>query len=232
VREQARALLGADLARIEKFTTSFKDGLDLRETLRHWHHTPRLGQAGGGAALARHNHRPARMDIYVKEIPPARGNVEAVIFLFDTPADPAAYSWQATWYAEHAEESTLCFYASPFQEHLVGPGVAQSRYGGALFLFPPRPIPNIWEDPRLHFTRTLEERLIAGGAIHSLEPHIVLVSPVPPLARWRRIARQFQRRLITIPLHRFSSQTLDRLRRFHVLNGHEIRSYAARFIQE
>jgi hypothetical protein len=60
----------------------------------------------------------------------------------------------------------------------------------------------------------------------------VLVTPVPPLSRWRRLAREFQRRLVPIPLTRFSGQTVDRLRRFHVLNGHEIRSYAARFIHE
>ena len=29
--------LGTDLARSEKFTTSLKDGLDIRETLRNWH---------------------------------------------------------------------------------------------------------------------------------------------------------------------------------------------------
>lgn len=172
------------------------------------------------------------MDIYVKEIPPARGNVEVVIFLFETPADPDVYSWQATWYAEHAEESTLCFYASPYREEMVGPGIGQSRYGGAFFLFPSRHIPDIWRDPRLAFARTLEERLIAAGALHSQEPHIVLVSPVPPPARWRSIVRQFNRRLVTIPLTRFSGQTVDRLRRFHVLNGHEIRSYAARFIRQ
>jgi len=175
---------------------------------------------------------PPRMDIYVKEIPPARGNVEVVIFLFETPADPDRYPWQATWYAEHAEESTLCFYASSFREQMVGPGIGQSSYGGALFLFPPRPIPNIWQDGRLDFARTLEERLIAGGALHSQYPHIVLVSPIQPPARWRRIARTFERRLIPIPLSRFSWQTVDRLRRFHVLNGHEIRSYAAKFIRE
>jgi hypothetical protein len=172
------------------------------------------------------------MDIYVKDIPPARGWVEVVLFLFETPADPARYSWQATWYAEHQEESTLCFYASPFQERMVGPGIAQSCYGGALFLFPSRPIPDIWQDPRLNAARTLEERLIAAGALHSQEPHIVLVTPVPPLARWRRIARSFNRRLVPIPLSRFSGQTVDRLRRFHVLNGHEIRSYATKFIRE
>ena len=228
VREQAQAILGADLARVEKFTTSIKDGVDLRESLRHWHTGDRHTGPRGPDQPA----RTGRMDIYVKEIPPARGNVEAVVFLFDTPADPGLYSWQATWYAEHAEESTLCFYATPFREQMVGPGIGQSSYGGAFFLFPPRPIPNIWEDSRLNFARTLEERLIAGAALHSQEPHVVVVSPIPPRASWRRIAREFQRNLVPIPLSRFSGQTVDRLRRFHVLNGHEIRSYAARFIRE
>ncbi|MGQ0810731.1 MAG: hypothetical protein ACT4OO_05840 [Nitrospiraceae bacterium] len=227
VREQAQALLGADLVRVDKFTTSIKDGIDIRESLRHWY-TRRRGDDGTVPAAGPQR----RMEIYVREIPPARGKVEAVIFLFETPSDPAQYSWQATWHAEHAEESTLCFYATPFQNDMVGPGIGQARYGGALFLFPPRPIPDIWNDPALGFARTLEERLIAAASLHSRAPHIALVSPIHPRARWRLIARQFQRRLVTIPLSRFSAQTVDRLRRFHVLNGHEIRSYAAKFIRD
>lgn len=210
VREQAKALIGADLARIEKFTTSVKDGIDLRETLRHWH----------------------KKEIYVKEIPPARGSIEVVVFLFETPADPGKYSWQATWFAEHAEESTLCFYATPFKDSLIGPGIGQSVYGGAMFLFPPRPIPDVWTDPRLAFLETLEERLLAGALLHSQERHVALVSPIRPPARWRLLARRFRKQFIPIPLSRFSSQTVDRLRRFHVLNGHEVRSYATRFIQD
>lgn len=227
VRAQASALIGADLARTEKFTTSMKDGLDLRESLRRWLGGKRPAGSSAGSALR----ALPRMDLYVRELPPARGNVEVVVFLFDTPADPLTYSWQTTWFAEHQEESTLCFYATPFADDMVGPGIAQSRYGGALFLFPPRPIPDIWSDPRLSFATTLEERLIAAAAAHSREPHIALVTPVPPRASWRRIAKKFGRTLVTIPLARFSSQALDRLRRFHVLNGHEIRSYAARFIR-
>ncbi len=219
VREQAKAIIGSDLAKVEKFTTSMKDGIDLRESLRHWYKR----QKPGGAK---------KLEIYVREIPPARGNVDTVIFLFDTPADPEDYSWQATWYAEHAEESTLCFYATPFLNNMVGPGIGQSRYGGALFMFPPRPIPDIWTDEGLGFAKTLEERLIAAGAVHSREAHIALVTPVPPRAQWRRIARHFDRRLVPIPLSRFSGQLIDRLRRFHVLNGHEIRSFAAQFIRE
>lgn len=219
VREQTKAIIGADLAKSEKFTTSMKDGLDIRESLRHWHQRRPSGQ-------------PKRLELYVKEIPPARGNVDTVIFLFDTPADPDEYNWQATWYAEHAQESTLCFYATPFLENMVAPGIGQSRYGGALFIFPPRAIPDIWTDEALGFAKTLEERLIAAGAVHSRETHLALVTPVAPKARWRQIAKQFGRRLVPIPLSRFSGQMIDRLRRFHVLNGQEIRSFAAQFIRE
>ncbi len=35
--DRARSIMGADLVRSEKFSTSFKDGIDIRETLRHWY---------------------------------------------------------------------------------------------------------------------------------------------------------------------------------------------------
>ncbi len=210
VREQAKALLGEDLARTEKFTASIKDGIDIRETLRNWH----------------------TGDLYVKEIPPARGNLEVVVFLFDSPADTGKYAWRTMWYAEHDEESTLCMYATPFENNLVGPGIAESQYGGAFFVFPPRYIEDVWRDSRFHYTQTLEERLIAGACFHSKERYIALVSPSPPKTRWRQIARLYKKHLIYIPIGRFSGETIARIRRFHVLNGKDIRSYAAQFIRE
>jgi len=38
--------------------------------------------------------------------------------------------------------------------------------------------------------------------------------------------------LIYLPLGRFSGETIARIRKFHVLNGRQVRSYAARFIRE
>jgi hypothetical protein len=210
VSEQAKALIGADLARSEKFTTSVMDGLDIRETLRNWH----------------------TGDIYVKIMPPTRGSIEVVVFLFDVPADPRRYPFRTTWYAEHAEESTLAYFATDPMKELIGPGIAQAEYGGASFLFPPRPIPNIWTDPRLNFVDTLEERLLAGALLHSREKHVALVSAKPPPASWRRLAQRFGRKLVHLPLKRFSGQLLERLRRFHLLNGKEVRSYAADFIRD
>ena len=209
VREQARILLGDDLAKVEKFQSSLKDGLDLRETLRNWH----------------------TGDVYVRELPATRGSVEVVVFLFDVPANPHRYTWQSTWYAEHGEESTLSFFATPFLDNMVGPGIGQALYGGCSFIFPPRSIPDIWTDDRLRFTHTLEERLLGGALLHSQERRVVLVAPTPPSVRWRRMARKMGRQIVYIPLGRFSSAMVDRLRRFHVLNSKEVRSYAARYIR-
>lgn len=209
VRDQARALLGFDLPRVEKFTASLMDGLDLRETLRNWH----------------------TGDLYVKQMPPTRGGVEVVVFLFEVPADPDRYRWRSTWYAEHEEESTLCFFATPHTDQLVGPGIGQAVYGGCFFVFPPRPIPDVWTDPRLDGHDRLEERLLAGACLHSRERRVVLVAPQAPSPRWRRLARQLGRQLVYLPLRRFGTDTVARLRRFHVLNGRQVRAYAARYIR-
>jgi hypothetical protein len=209
VREQAKNLISADLAKVEKFSSSIKDGIDMRETLRNWHQ--------GG--------------IYVRELPPARGSIDTVVFLFDVPADPERYTWRTTWFAEHQEESTLVFFATDYMKGMIGPGIAQARYGGAFFLFPPRPVPDIWQDPRLDDATTLEERLLAGAFMHSRERHVAVVSPTPLKAAWRQLARRYGKKPIHLPLGRFSTATVDRLRSFHVLNGREVRSYASRFIR-
>ena len=210
VQDAALSIMGADFAKTEKFTTSLKDGLDIRETLRNWH----------------------TGDLYVKEFPPVRGNIDCVVMLFDSPADPREYPWRVTWQAEHDAESTLIFYATNYSDQFVGPGIALARYGGGTFLFPPRHVGEIWMDSQFDFADTLEERLLAAAFHYSLEKHVALLSYAPPGAGWRRLARQYGKKLVHVPLNRFSQQMVDQLRMFHVLNGHEIRSFAAHFIRK
>jgi hypothetical protein len=209
VKDTALALLGNDLARTEKFSASLKDGLDLRETLRNWH----------------------TGELYVKVFPPVRGDLDCVVMLFDSPADPRDYPWRITWHAESHDESTLSFFATDFMKETVGPGIALSTYGGAMFLFPPRPVRDIWRDRRFDFTDTLEERLIAAGCFYSREKHVALLSAAPPGPGIRRLAKKYRRKLVHIPLSRFSQGTIQQLRMFHVLNGRQIRSFAAHFIR-
>ena len=72
VFERARSIMGNDLAKTEKFTTSVKDGIDIRDTLRHWY----------------------EKQIYVKVVPPSRGTLDACVMLFDSPSDPRDYPWR------------------------------------------------------------------------------------------------------------------------------------------
>lgn len=210
VKDAALQIMGAELVQTEKFSTSLKDGLDIRETLRNWH----------------------TGDLYVRVYPPQlQGSLDCVLMFFDSPADPRDYPWRITWMAEHDDESTLSLFASSFQEELVGPGIGLAKYGGAMFLFPPRDIPDVWHDFRLDFTDTLEERLLAGACLHSHERHIAVLSDLPPGAGWRRLAKRYGKKLVHVPMSRFSQETIQRLRMVHVLNGHEVRSFASHFIR-
>jgi hypothetical protein len=210
VVDRAKAIIGFDLARSEKFSTSIKDGIDIRETLRHWYDG----------------------EIYVKVMPPSVGTVDCCVMLFDVPADPHDYPWRTTWFAEHEEESTLAFFATDYREELVGPGIAMATYGGAMFLFPPVAIADIWQDPRLYFAEQLEERLIAAACLHARERQVALLCERSPNAKWRSIAKRFQKQLIHVPMNHFNDALLQQLRMVHVLNGQQVRSYAERFIRK
>ncbi len=209
VFDRAKAIMGADLVRTEKFTTSIMDGIDIRDTLRHWYDG----------------------EIYVKILPPSRGKLDCAVMLFDSPADPRDYPWRTTWFAEHEHESTLAFFATDFQKEMVGPGIGQAVYGGAMFLFPPILIPDVWNDPRVDFCETLEERLLAAACLHSNCPEIALLSPLPPGPGWRRLAKRFKKTWVHVPLGQFGESTVQQLRMVHVLNGREVRSFAAHFIR-
>jgi hypothetical protein len=209
VRSKAKRLLMEEFAHHEKFTTSVKDGIDIRETLRNWH----------------------TGSIYIKEIPPARGRLDTVVMIFDESHDDR-YPNRCTWYAEHAEESTLAFYATdPFAD-LIGPGIARCRYGGLSLLFPPRPVPDIFTLTEGMPLLTLSERLTYGALLFSAERVVAFVAAHKPSPSLRTMAARLKKRLLWVPLASFSNETIRNLRRFHILNGKEVRSWAARFIGE
>jgi hypothetical protein len=74
--------------------------------------------------------------------------------------------------------------------------------------------------------------LLAAAFLHSSERHVAVVSPRAPMASWRRLARRYDRKIVYLPLKRFGGQVIERLRRFHILNGKTVRSYAAEFIRD
>ncbi|MDB5106884.1 MAG: hypothetical protein JWP91_4573 [Fibrobacteres bacterium] len=210
VRRRSQDLDLQGFARTEKLTSSLKDGIDIRETLRNW-------TTGG---------------IYVKEIPPAKGRVDTVVIIFDEDNDER-YPSRTTWYAEHDEESTLTFYATDPLAKLIGPGIAESEYGGLSLLFPPRPVRNVFDlAPEEFGFRSLAEQLLYGGLANSNERSVAYVSQRKPGLRMKRMAAGFKKRLVWVPTASFSAETLRHLRKFHILNGKHVRAWAARFIPE
>jgi hypothetical protein len=210
VRRRSQDMALQAFARTEKLTTSLKDGIDVRETLRNF-------TTGG---------------VYVKEVPPVRGRVDTVVIIFDGDHDDR-YPQRTTWYAEHDEESTLTFYATDPLAKMIGPGIAESEYGGLSLLFPPRPVANVFESPTDDFGfQNLAEQLVYGALLNSKERFVAYVAQRKPGMRMRRMASQFGKRLLWVPLGSFSAETLRRLRKFHVLNGKHVRAWASRFIPE
>jgi len=101
-----------------------------------------------------------------------------------------------------------------------------------MMIYPPRPIPDIWKDPRINIAQTLEEKILEAAFFHSQEKYVTVVAPCQPKLNWRKISRNYKKNIIHLPLKRFSNQTIEKIRRFHVLNGKQVRSFAKNFIQD
>lgn len=206
---RALALAGLERVKVEEFTASMKDGLALRETLRDL----------------------PRGRIFVKEEPRVPGRVGAVVMIFEEDDFAERFPWRLTWQAEHDNESTLAFYATDFRHDLVGPGVARAIYGGCMLLFPPQPMPDIWDDLRFERARTPAERLLLAALWYSTDRFVAHLADKPPAPELQDAAARLGKHIIHLPLSTMSRATIEKLRRFHVLNGHRVRSWAARFIR-
>ncbi len=211
VRGKALKILTDQQSQTEEFSTSFKDGIDIRETLRNWH----TGK------------------IHVKETPRFHGGIDTVIIVFDRDHDEN-YPVMTTWYAEHANESTLTFYGSDPFSNTIGPGVAECTYGGLSLIFPPRPIPDIT-------VFTLEKKLdslpyyvqLTLYSLHySREEVVAYVADSEPTQFLKKKANEANKRLLWIPMSSFSGETARKIRKFHMLDGQQVRSWASRFIGE
>jgi hypothetical protein len=207
LRQRAVTLLGEERARVEPFATSLLDGIDLRETVRRWHE----GR------------------IYVRETEKLTGEAGAVVVVFDEDPDNR-YSWLTTWLGENSNESDMAFYSTPPFENLVGPGIGRAEYGGFLMTTPPGRMADVWTDPDYDQAETKPERLLLAAIDYSLERRVVYVAARPPRARMRQIAAMLNRQILFIPLGALSPEKLRKIRVLHVLDSHQRRRIASRYI--
>lgn len=214
LKKKGAELLREEAAKSVVFQSSLEDGIDTRETIRHWH----------------------EKKIYVKIKGKPQGDVGSTVVIFDedrTNLDETKitekYPWALTWLGEHSQESDMAFYATPPQ-NIVGPGICRCEYGGFMMSYPPRRMANIWSDPDYEHCETKAEKLLMAAIDYAVKPLIVYVAAKPPRSIIKSFAKRFGKKIVYLPIGQFSPLTINKLRVFHVLDGHDKRAIADDYI--
>ena len=207
LKKKAKAMLSEERARVEPFTTSILDGIDIRETIRNWH----------------------ERKIYVRQLDRIAGEFGAVVVIFDEDRQDR-YTYLTTWLGEHQNESDMAFYSSDPFENVVGPGIGRGEYGGFVMVLPPRRMMDVWTDPDYDFAETKPERLLLAALDYSVERHIVYVAAKPPRSIFRSISERLGRKIVFIPIGQLSPTKFKKLRVVHVLDSYERRKIAKDYI--
>ena len=208
LKKKGKSILSEERARVEPFTTSILDGIDMRETIRRWHEGT----------------------IYVRQFQKIQGEVGSVIVIFDE--DRAGhYSYMTTWLGENQNESDMAFYATfPFDQ-LVGPGIGRAEYGGFLMSLPPRRMYDVWQDNDYEFAEIKPERLLLAGLDYSTSRYVVYAAAKPPRSIFKTTASRMGRTIIYIPLGQLSPVSLKKIRHVHVLDGYDKRDIAKDYLR-
>ena len=207
LKNKGKSVLSEERSHSEPFTTSLLDGIDLRETLRHWH----------------------EKKIFVRSQQRVSGEVGAIVIIFDEDRDNR-YSYCLTWLGEHQNESDMAFYATDPFTNIVGPGIGRSEYGGLLLTLPSGRMFDVWQDTDYVFAESKPERLLLAALDYSLEKFVVYVAPSPPRSISRGIAGRLGQKIIYIPIGQLSPVALKKVRVMHVLDGHDKRATAKDYV--
>jgi hypothetical protein len=207
LKQKAKSVLSEERERVEPFTTSILDGIDIRETIRNWH----------------------KQQIYVRKVDKLADDVGAVIVIFDEDRQDR-YGYLTTWLGEHQNESDMAFYSTQPFEHVVGPGIGRAEYGGFLMVLPPRRMLDVWTDHDYDFAESKPERLLLAGMDYSVHRHVVYVAAKPPRSIFRSIASHLNRKIIYVPIGQLSPTKLKKVRVVHVLDSYDRRNIAKDYL--
>jgi hypothetical protein len=207
LKKKGKNLLSEDRVRVEPFTTSILDGIDMRETIRKWY-----------------EHR-----IYVRQFQKMHGEVGSIVVIFDEDRDDR-YPFTTTWTGESQNESDMAFYSTfPF-DNLVGPGIGRAEYGGFLMSLPPHRMYDVWRDSDYEYAESKSERLLLAALDYSIHRYVVYVSARPPRSIFKTIASRVGRTVVYIPIGQLSPVSLKKIRVVHVLDGHAKRAIAKDYL--
>lgn len=207
LKRYAKAVISEERSRVEPFTTSALDGIDIRETIRNWHEGK----------------------LYVRELGKFSGDVGALVIIFDEdPKD--RYRYMTTWLGEHQNESDMAFYSTHPFDHIVGPGIGRAEYGGLLMTLPPRRLYDVWSDNDYDAAESKPERLLMAALDYSIERHVLYIAAKPPRSMFRQLAARVNRKIVYIPIGQLSPAKLKKIRVVHVLDSYNRRDEAKQYI--
>ena len=207
LKHKGKSILSEERVRVEPFSTSILDGIDMRETIRKWYE----GR------------------IYVRQYQKVHGEVGSIVVIFDDDRDNR-YPCTTTWLGENQNESDMAFYSTfPF-DNLVGPGIGRAEYGGFLMSLPPRRMYDVWHDVDYEFAESKAERLLLAALDYSIHHYVVYVAAKPPRTIFKTIASRVDRTVIYIPIGQLSPVSLKKIRVVHVLDGYDKREIAKDYL--
>ena len=207
LKHKGKSILSEEQVRVEPFTTSILDGIDMRETIRKWYE----GR------------------IYVRQFQKIQGEVGSIVVIFDEDRDNR-YPYTTTWLGENQNESDMAFYSTYPFDNLVGPGIGRAEYGGFLMSLPPRRMYDVWQDVDYEFAESKSERLLLAALDYSVHHYVVYVAAKPPRSIFKTIASRVDRTIIYIPIGQLSPVSLKRIRVVHVLDGYDKRDIAKDYL--
>lgn len=96
--------------------------------------------------------------------------------------------------------------------------------------YPPRRLFDVWHDPDYQVCRNKAEVLLMSAIDYAVKPLIVYVASSAPRSIYKSYARRYGKKLVYLPVGQLSPITLNKLRVFHVLDGHDKRAIADEYI--
>ena len=238
IKKRGLQLLLEEQQRIIPFSTSVEEGIDMKETIRHWY----------------------ERKLYVRKQGRPKGQIGSVVVIFDPDISTQSteddmelgahqesrehrehrehkesrmqerYPWRMTWIGEHAQESDMAFYATSLGERIIGPGISRCEYGGFMLSYPPRRLHDVWQDEDYWVCKSKAEVLLMSAVDYSLQPVVLYIAQAPPPSRIKTFATRYGKKIFYIPLSQLSPPLMQKIRVFHVLDGHEKRGVAGEYI--
>jgi hypothetical protein len=214
LKKKGTQILTEEGARTLPFSTSLEEGIDTKETIRHC--------------------SEKKLYVKVKGKPP--GGVGSLVVIFDEDSDEEnpllqkEYPWKTTWIGEHNQESDMAFYATSTTDQIIGPGISRCQYGGFMMSYPPRRLQDIWRDPDYQECRSKPEVLLMAAVDYAIKPLIVYVAAKPPRSQLKSFAKRYGKKIVYLPIGQLSRTLINKLRVFHVIDGHDTRRIADEYI--